>query len=117
MEVRINKEIRDYQESVFFGLSLRQLAFSLAAVAVAVALYFLLKAPLGIEVAGWVCVVAAFPFAMCGFFRYNGMSAERFALAFIRSELLCPGRLVFRASNIYAAALDKSSVKEDLKID
>ena len=35
MEVRINKEVRDYQESLFFGLSLRQLIFALLAVAVA----------------------------------------------------------------------------------
>ena len=29
MEVRINKEVRNYQESLFFGLSLRQFLFSL----------------------------------------------------------------------------------------
>ena len=40
MEVRINKEVRDYQESVFFGLSLRQLIFALLAVLVAVGVYF-----------------------------------------------------------------------------
>ena len=28
MEVRINREIRDYTESMFFGLSLRQFFFS-----------------------------------------------------------------------------------------
>ena len=38
MEVRINKEVRNYQESLFFGLSLRQLLFALLAVAVACAL-------------------------------------------------------------------------------
>ena len=40
MEVRINKEVRNYQESLFFGLSLRQLLFALLAVAVAVGVYF-----------------------------------------------------------------------------
>ena len=29
MEVKINKEIREYSESIFFGLNLRQLIFSL----------------------------------------------------------------------------------------
>ena len=43
MEVKINREIRNYTESMFFGLSLRQLVFSALAVAVAVGLYFLLK--------------------------------------------------------------------------
>ena len=36
MEIKINKEIRDYQEAVFMGLSLRQFLFSLHAIAVAV---------------------------------------------------------------------------------
>ena len=31
MEVKINKEIRNYTESMFFGLSLRQFIFSLLA--------------------------------------------------------------------------------------
>lgn len=36
MEVKINREIRNYTESMFFGLSLRQFVFSLLAVGVAV---------------------------------------------------------------------------------
>lgn len=40
IEIKINKEVRDYQESIFFGLSLRQLLFSLLAVGIAVGLYY-----------------------------------------------------------------------------
>ena len=47
MEVKINREIRDYTESMFFGLSMRQFFFSIAAIAVAIALYFLLKPYVG----------------------------------------------------------------------
>ena len=36
MEVKMNKEIRNYQESMFMGLNLRQCIFSLLAIAVAV---------------------------------------------------------------------------------
>ena len=35
MEVKMNKEIRNYQESMFMGLNLRQCIFSLLAIAVA----------------------------------------------------------------------------------
>ena len=49
MEVKINREIRDYTESVYFGLSLRQFIFSIAACLVAVLLYFLLRPYFGIE--------------------------------------------------------------------
>ena len=89
MEVRINKEVRDYQESLFFGLSLRQFLFALLAVLVAVGLYFGLRNVVGSGEIGWICVLAAFPFALCGFFTYNGMTFEKFLLAVIRSE---PGK-------------------------
>ena len=49
MEVKINKEIQSYSESLFFGLSLRQCGFSLAAVLVSVGLCFLLKPYVGTE--------------------------------------------------------------------
>ena len=88
MEVKINKEIRDYTESVFFGLSLRQLVFSVIACAAAAAAYFLLKDALGTETVSWVCVLCAAPFAALGFIKYNGMTAERFFIAWLKSCLL-----------------------------
>ena len=38
MEVKINKEIRNYTESMFFGLSMRQFIFPVLACGVAVCL-------------------------------------------------------------------------------
>ena len=108
IEVRINKEVRDYQESVFFGLSLRQLIFALLAVLVAVGVYFGLRGVVGTGEIGWMCVLAAFPFALGGFFTYNGMTFEKFLLAFIRSELLYPKKLVFCSENLYAKILKNS---------
>ena len=117
IEIKINKEVRDYQESIFFGLSLRQFICSAMAIAVAVLLYFLLGRILGSGEVGWVCILAAFPFAICGFFRYNGMYFEQFAWAFIRSELLYPRQLVYKSENLYAKALADGSLKEVLALD
>ncbi len=44
IEVKINKEIQRYQESILFCLSLRQMVFALLAIGVAVGAYFGLKA-------------------------------------------------------------------------
>ena len=71
MEVKINKDIPEFSESIFFGLSLRQFIFSILACAV-------------------------------GFIKYNGMNAEEFVIAFIKSEILTPRELKFSATNIYA---------------
>jgi len=105
VEVKINREIRDYTESVFFGLSLRQCFFSVLAILVSVGAYFLLRPYLGTETISWVCILCAAPFAALGFIRYNGMTAEQIAWAWIRSEFLIPKRLMFRATNIYYEAV------------
>ena len=117
MEVRINKEVRNYQESLFFGLSLRQFLFALLAVAVAVSVYFGLRPVLGNGEIGWACILAAFPFALGGFFQYNGMTLEQFLFAYIRTEFIYPHRLVFQSDNLYAKLMERSSMKEALKID
>ena len=77
MEVKINREIRDYTESMFFGLTLRQFIFSVLACGVAVGVYFLLRPLLGLETTSWVCILAAVPFAAIGFLKYNGMGFEK----------------------------------------
>ncbi len=102
MEVKINKDIRDFSESIFFGLSMRQFIFSILACLVAVVLYFLLKPFFGIETLSWVCILGAAPFAALGFIKYNGMTAEEFVIAFIKSEILMPRHLTFNSQNIYA---------------
>lgn len=105
MEIRINREIREYTESLFFGLSLRQFVLSVLGCGAAVGTYFLLKPVLGMETASWACMLAALPFMLVGFVRYNRMTMERFLLAFVKSEILMPKRLLFRQTNLYYRAL------------
>lgn len=110
MEIKINREIRDYTESMFFGLSLRQTIFSVLAIAVAIGIYFGLRDWLGTEIVSWLCILGAAPFVALGFIRYNGMRAEQFLAAWIRSGLLIPKKLIYRPTNLYAA-LNKENEK------
>ena len=105
MEVKINKEIRNYTESMFFGLSMRQFLFSVLACGVAVGLFFLLRGRFGTETVSWMCVLGASPFAVMGFVKYNGMTAEQFVWAWIKSEFLMPKRVLFLPDNLYYEAL------------
>ena len=105
MEVKINREIRNYTESMFFGLSMRQFFFSIAAIVVAVGLYFLLKPIVGAETVSWMCILGAFPFAAMGFITYHGMTAEQFLWAWFKYAVLEPKFLCFEANNIYYEAL------------
>ena len=113
MEIKINREIRDYTESLFFGLSLRQFVFALLALLVAVGAYFGLKPYLGTETVSWVCILAAAPFAAMGFIKYNGLTAERFVWAWLCSEFLTPKTLTFKATNIYYEAMKPLLGKEE----
>ena len=111
MEVKINRKIRQYTESIFFGLSMRQFLFSIIALIVSVVLYFILKPYFGIETLSWVCILGACPFAVLGFVTYNGMNAEQFILAWFKSEILTPKKLTFKATNIYYEA-NKNSIEK-----
>jgi len=116
LEVKINKEIRNYTESMFFGLSMRQFIFSVLAIAVAVILYFVLKPIVGMETVSWVCILGAVPFAAIGFVSYHGMTAEQFLWAWIKSEILMPKRLIFRPTNLYYEALKDEYAKSEKEV-
>ena len=75
--------------------------FSVLACGVAVGLYFLLRPRFGTETLSWVCILGAFPFAAMGFIKYNGMTAEQFVWAWIKSEFLMPKKLMFLPDNLY----------------
>ena len=120
MEIKINKEIRDFNESIFFGLSMRQFIFSSLAVVVAILLYFILRNFLGIETLSWLCILGAAPFSLFGFVKYNGMYAEEFIIAWIKSEILTPSVLLFKPENIYYELINsenRKAKKEGVKND
>lgn len=116
MEIKVNKEIRDYSETIFFGLSMRQFFFSLCACAIAVILYFILKPCLGIETLSWLCILGAMPFAVLGFVKYNGMNAEKLIGTWIKTNFIIPRKLTFKAHNIYAEMF-KTIIFRNLKKD
>ena len=116
MEVKINREIRNYTESMFFGLSFRQFIFSVLACGVAVGLYFLLRPYVGTETVSWVCILGAAPFAALGFVKYNGMTAEKFVWAYLKSEYIVPKKLTFHSTNIYHEALKETLDKHKKEV-
>lgn len=107
MEAKVNREIREYTEAVFFGLTLRQLIFSILACATAVAIFIFARPYIGTEATSWLCILGASPWALLAFFKYNGMNAEQFFVAWFKSEILMPKRLLFKSTNLYAALLQE----------
>ena len=101
MEIKINKEVRSYTESIFFGLSPRQFIYSILACLVAVVIYFLTIDTLGMETTSWLCMLGAAPFASIGFITYQSMTMEKIVLEFFKSILLKRTELIDKPINLY----------------
>lgn len=99
MEIKINQEIKEYNETMFFGLSVRQFIFAILACGAAVGIYFGCRSFMGTETLSWLCMLGAAPFAALGFIKYNNMTAEKIVKAWIRSEILMPRKLIFKGEN------------------
>ena len=115
MEIKINKEIRAYRETLFFGLSVRQFVCSVLAVGAAVGLYFGLNHVLDRETVSWVCIVGAAPVAAAGFFQYNGLTLEQFLWAWLKSEVIMAGKRVWKSENYYEEAMKREGKKKSSK--
>ncbi len=98
-EIELNKEVLDYKESIFFGLSLRQFVCAGLAVMIAVILWFATRGIFAKEIRSWLCLSFACPFAAAGFFSFNGLTLEQFLWQMLKSSLIYRGRRVYKAVN------------------
>ena len=112
--MKINKEIKDYTESIFFGLSMQQCIFSFFACIVAVGIYLLSIDKLGMEITSWLCILGAFPFAVLGFITFQSMNAEEIFVSVLRSFLLTNTNLISKPYNLYYEA-SKKIIERDKK--
>ena len=80
---KIPKEIKNYREKLFFGLTLRQCLCAGAALLICVPLYIFGNKILSQEAVSWVVILVAVPLMLVGFFRYNDMMFEQFAVEFM----------------------------------
>lgn len=109
MEIKINKEIRNYTESMFFGLSMRQFFFAIIGVGMAVVMYFVLRPYFGVETLSWMCMLGAAPFIAMGFITYNGMTAERFAWTWIKCKFIEPQKVKFECDTFYHETIQRAA--------
>lgn len=101
------KEVRNYTEAIYFGLNARQLFGAVVAAGSAVAVYFVLKGKMDEMLLSWICVFAAAPGALFGFFKFQGLFAEQFLLILFR-YIFSPKKLIYESRNIYAEQMEKT---------
>lgn len=110
MEIKVNKEIMDYHESLLLGLNMREILSIVVSAAGAGAVYFLLKDLIGTSITGWICLVVAAPGIIFGFIKVNGVPFEQFIMSYIRFWTT-PRTRIFISENFYEEE-DKARERE-----
>ncbi len=87
IEVRIPKEITEYQEKILFGLSIRQLISFTIALTTGVTTYLLAATLWGEDVAGYIVIIEVMPIFAIGFIRINGFNFEKYLGLMLRHML------------------------------
>ena len=88
--VRIPEEIRKYKEKIILGLNARQLISVLLTAFICVPLYYFGRDYISDDILAWVIILIAVPLVSVGFFRFNGMPMEKFAVAFLKYGFFFP---------------------------
>ena len=115
MEFKMNKEIRDYYEQFFMGLSLRNIVWSVAGIVTGLIIGFVLKGRASSETLSWVIPTAVVPFWFIGFKKIKGMPMEKFIAAWFRQTYLIPKKLVLKNDDIFGKLLKEVKEKNAKK--
>ena len=100
MEVKINKEIRNYTESMFLDCP-SDSSFFLSFLRRGGGFVFSSPSTVWYGNPQLGLYLRCVPLCGNGFIKYNGMTAEQFVWAWIKSEFLMPKKLMFLPDNLY----------------
>lgn len=87
LEVQLNRDIREYKDKLWWGLTGRQILFALLGLFAGGGLC-LLTFPFGTAVAATCCMVGMLPFLALGFFKWHGQPIEVFIKVWIRGNIM-----------------------------
>ena len=112
IEIRVPKEIKNYREKFFFGLTVRQCVCAAAALLIGVPLYIFGGKFLPEELISWLVMIIAAPLMLVGFFRYNDMTFEKFAVEWFY-HTFAPQKRIYSFEPVFMA-LRKTYLAEEL---
>ena len=101
ISVRIPKDIRTYKEKIMFGLNARQIIASIVTLAICIPLYFFGRNYIPDDYLSWLIILVAVPLLSIGFLKINNLPMEKFAVVFLKFELLFPRMRKFASSIAY----------------
>lgn len=114
LSLKINKDVRKYQEYIFWGMSFRQCLFTLFGCALAVITYMLFVDLIGLELTSWLCIISATPSILFGFISFQGLPFEKVIVIIIKSMILNKRKLTARESMRMRRKLRKRNCRRRL---
>ncbi len=114
IEVKIPVEIQEYKSKLVAGLSTRQVIAIAGALAVGVPLGVLGYGHIPADSLLWIIIIAVFPFAGWGFFKFKGIPFEEFMKVFLSMKFL-PQKRVYEDTevNIFCS-LNREIMEQDI---
>lgn len=113
IEIKIPKEIRDYKEVIFAGLTLRQIICLSIAFLINVPLYLYTKPYIGDELASWLVMFTGVPIFLIGFIKFDGMSFEKYFKIMLQFNFLVPRKRKYKTENIYTIIFDEQRKSDE----
>ena len=101
MDIKVNKEIRQYKEKIYFNLTLRQLVCTVLGLAIAVPTYFWGKDYIGEDAAAWIIIIFVMPIFAIGYLNINNMTFEKLLIQILKFELVNPKKRIYKTESIY----------------
>lgn len=100
MQIKVNMEIRDIEDEVVLGLTVRKLISTLLILICVVPMYMHLVRILPTDIAAIASLLAGLVIGLIGFRKWHKMPFER-AVLYWGYTLLCPKQIVFKGENVY----------------
>lgn len=112
--VRIPKEIREYKEKIFLGLTARQLIASILTLGICVPLFLFGRKFINEDLLSWIVIAIGALGGGIGFFKKNGMPFEKYLYVIIKNGFLFPQKTLFKTDNFYRSAQTVVEKEEEL---
>ena len=115
MVLPMNKEIRNYKQKIFFGLTVRRFIFLVLACVTGVITYLSIRSFVPMDGRTWITGAVVIPIAFLGFAEPYGMPLEKFIVMWFRNTILTPKHLVFKANTLYQEIEEEYEKREKAK--
>ena len=96
--IKMSKDIKKQKSKMFWGLTGRQMIFTVLAIFIAIIVNCVLD--LNEEVKAVLVISTSIPFLLCGWININGLTFEKFAVIWLRNNFTNKERVFINESGL-----------------